>query len=197
MAEERDSGYFELIAAIIIVLIGLNIFLIFLEKFLDYIMIKSSRYFETKNKKNTNLLEWSGQTDIWIKTFNDISKIKNFEKNDIHLNYIVIKRIIKRRYPTKLELNSLKNYLSIKVKSPLLSALNTSTQTIFLALITSSLIAFFTTISNSSEFKYIYLILFIIFWFALLSALKFISIQISKYELLLLLVSETIDEYND
>ena len=181
------------IIATLFSVIVINIFLLIAEKMLakiiDYLMIK----YDKKKMKSYNLFEWMGESN-WLTLYDNISKIKQFDKNLIDENYNEIKKEIKKEFNSIKKLESFKIYLEVKVESPKLTILSTVTQTILLALITSALISYMNGINDSEFNGYLYILIVVIVWFILLGAISFITKQIDKFKLLLKLVVECIND---
>ncbi|WBL16432.1 hypothetical protein [Sutcliffiella sp. NC1] len=183
--------YIVIVLGIMIVVPNLIVFL--LEKVLDRLLSYLFRRYEKRVMENYNLFKWMGELN-WIGLFGNLKNIKDFDKNTIHNNFERIKKEIRKEYHTIDRLKSLQLYLEVKVESPKLVTLNSSIQTILIALITSSLVGL-VNISSIGDLKfYLYLCIVGIVWILLLFFMASISKEMDKFKLLLKLVNECIKE---
>lgn len=183
----------NLIIKAIIVLAVSNILLLVFEKLLTKIINYAIKIFNKKKMKRYSLFEWMGETK-WLDLMDNLSNKKGFSNNDIHENYQLIKKEIRSIYNNIDKLKSLKIYLEVITESPKLTILNSVTQTILLAIITTSIIGYINGLMTLKNHIYLYLFVVILVWFVLLASISFINKEINKNKLLLKLVLECLTE---
>ncbi|WP_199427078.1 hypothetical protein [Thermaerobacillus caldiproteolyticus] len=193
MIQDNKTIYDVLFITLVILLIT-NLVMFLIEKLLGGVIDFAFKWYEKRKMKNYNLFEWIGDSNNRIKLYDNLSKIKQFDKGSIHDNLQKIKDEIKKEFNNINKLQSLKIYLEVKVESPKLTSLNTATQTVLLALMTSSLVNLLNGFGNANLKMFTNLIVVMAVWFGLLVAISFISKQIDKFKLLLKLVMECIEE---
>lgn len=177
----------------VILIIGTNIIISIVyflgEKFSDKLFV----WLDKRKMKKYSLYEWAGDP-IWLEFHEQLSSIKEFNPKSLIDNYERIKKEIKKSFDSPKKLNAFKIYLEVKCESPRLNSLLNSTQSIFIALITFSLV----TLVNFSELTQIkslfFIFIFIIVWFGLLMVIIYMSQQIDMNKVLLKLVCECIEE---
>ncbi|MGE7917249.1 hypothetical protein [Lysinibacillus xylanilyticus] len=131
----------NLIIVSFIILGVLNLIIFVIEKLFNKLGDYLIKLYDKRKMKNYNLYEWMGEVR-WIKLLDEISNIKEFDKDILHNNFQLIKLEIEKEFDSKEKLISLKLYLETIVESPRLTVLNTVTQTLLMALITTSIINF-------------------------------------------------------
>jgi hypothetical protein len=194
-AQNRESIYVLLFSAVISIIV-INVLMVILGKVLESIFNYLFRKYEKRKMRNYNLFEWMGESN-WISLYDNLSEIKEVDKNSIYNNYEKIKEEIIKEFDTKNKLEDLKIFLEVKVESPRLTSIVSAIQTILLALITFSFVSYFSNFKISDFKSDLYLILGSIVWFSLLAAIAYLSKHIDKYRLLLKLVSKCIKEYEE
>lgn len=190
--KDEKSIVILLLAAAIIV-IAINLILFIFDKGLGKLIDLIFKSYEKRKMKNYNLFEWMGEPN-WIKLYDNLSEIKKFDKSSIQENFERIKMEIKKEFNSIEKMEYLKVLLEVKVESSRITNLNTISQTILVALITTSLVSFINGVKSNDFYGILYLIIVLIVWFILLGAISFFSKRIDKYRLLLKLVTKCIDE---
>ncbi len=190
-----QSGFLviNLIIVSLIIVCLFNLIFFVIEKLLNKLLEYLIKIYDKRKMKNYNLYEWMGEVR-WIKLLDEISNIKEFDKDILHSNYQLIKIEIEKEYDSKEKLNSLKMYLETIVESPRLTVLNTVTQTLLMALITTSIINFLNGIFKSNVNSMWYLAVVFVVWIILLVSIMYISKQIDRNKLFLKLVLDCISE---
>jgi len=183
----------SLVIVSIIILGVFNLIIFVIEKLFNKLGDYLIRLYDKRKMKNYNLYEWMGEVR-WIKLLDEISNIKEFNKDTLHDNFQLIKLEIEKEFDNKEKLISLKLYLETIVESPRLTVLNTVTQTLLMALITTSIINFVNGLNTSNVNSMWYLAVVIVVWIILLVSITYISKQIDRNKLLLKLVLECINE---
>lgn len=179
-----------LLLQFIVTFIVLNLFAVTI----DFILSKLFEIYIKRSAEKYDFYEWSGKPDSPIDLYKEFSKKKDFDPTRFKENCEKIKEKIYRDLPELDELKSYKTYLELKSTSPRLSSLLSATQTIFIAVIASSLITFlnYTNINGLKMFfSYIF---FMLFYFGLMHIIDFMSKAIDRDKLLLVLVNECIEE---
>jgi len=170
-----------------------NLIIFVIEKLFNKLGDYLIKLYDKRKMKNYNLYEWMGEVR-WIKLLDEISNIKEFDKDILHDNFQLIKLEIEKEFDSKEKLISLKLYLETIVESPRLTVLNTVTQTLLMALITTSIINFVNGLYTSNVNSMWYLAIVFVVWIILLVSITYISKQIDRNKLLLKLVLECINE---
>ncbi|MGG4039912.1 hypothetical protein [Heyndrickxia ginsengihumi] len=162
-----------------------------------YLSIFVTNNIEKQLKKKYSLYEWLGNpTYPNNKIMEKIKGKKQINSYKFAENRELVKDIIKEELKSKSEMKSYLDYLKLQSESNRLSNLLTATQTILIAVITSSLI----TVLNFSEvktqkvvFSYFFFILFVI---ALYTAIYTINNSQDRNKFLKELVEECVNEPN-
>lgn len=186
-------SFWNTLIAFIITAIVINLVVYMLEKVMNRISDYIFKKYEQHRMKKYSLFKWMGDSN-WIQLYNILSEIKGIDPADFSKNYKRIKIEIKKEFKNIQELKDFHLHLEVKVDSPKLTSMINLTQSIIIGFMTALVtgiiswkIAFDIVLIGSSAG------LFIV-WFILINIIDFISRQISKYKLLLKLVTECIHE---
>ena len=185
----KDESIVTISTSILLIFLAANIFAFTI----DFIFNKLFKWYEKRSTDKYNLHQWMGNPDSPI-NFEEFSSFKDFEPNNFIGNCILIKEIINKALPDLNQLKSYKTFLELKSSSPRLNSLLSSTQTIFIAAITSSLITFLNFTNLSGLKMFLSYIFFLVFFVGLMNFIDFMSKAIDRDKLLLVLVNECIQE---
>ncbi|OCA86044.1 hypothetical protein A8F94_14480 [Bacillus sp. FJAT-27225] len=182
------------ILSILIAVVG---FLVFLNMIIWSIYFVIDRFFNWYDKRkqiNYSMMEWLGDTNVNINLYEELTKIKDFNREAFNHNYQIVKQKIKEQYSTKNDLKGFKNYLELRINSQKYISILNSTQAILIAIIIPTILTFLNFKDISSLASSINVVLFFIFWITLLSAIDFFARQMDLMKVLLRLVTECIEE---
>lgn len=161
---------------------------------LDISYQKFFKWYEKRTKEKYSFYDWMGNPESPVKMYHEFSNKRDFIATDFEENYQTLKNKILHDLSTEKKLKSYKKYLELQLKSPRLTTLLGSLQTILIAVITGALVTFlnFTEI-NGWRFFISYFIA-LAFFIGLLKAIDFMSTAIDRNRFLLLIVDECIEE---
>jgi len=193
LGDESNKDIKIQIISYVLLFIVTNVVVIIAQFLVAKLFDKLFAWVDKKKMDKYSLYEWSGEP-IWLDFYEQLSSIKDFDPKFLNRNYEKIKAEIKKSFNNSEELNAFKLYLEVRCESPRLNSLLNSTQAIFVALITFSLV----TLVNFNELtqmkSFFYIIIFIIVWVGLLKVIGQVSTQIDRNKVLLKLVHECIEE---
>ncbi|WP_316572946.1 hypothetical protein [Neobacillus sp. YIM B06451] len=188
--EVGPSNILSLLIALIGILLIINIFIWFI-----YIVIDKFFYWHDKRKqRNYSLMEWLGDTNVNVNLYEELTKIKDFNREAFNHNYQIVKQKIKEQFSTIKDLKGFKHYLELRINSQKYISILNSTQAILIAIIIPTILALLNFKEISSITSSINIVLFFIFWTILLSAIDFFARQMDLVKVLLRLVNECIEE---
>lgn len=190
---QNEIPLYILLLATVLAIFVVNLVVFLSEKVLEKIIDYFYKKYEKRKMKNYSLFDWMGESN-WIKLYDNLSVIQQIDKNSIYDNFENIKLELKKEFNSLDKLETLRVYLEVQVESPKLITLNSATQTVLLALITSSLVSYINKINSGGVNVILYILIVIIVWFLLLGAISYISKQIDKFKFLLKVVLECIKE---
>lgn len=151
-------------------------------------------WFEKRTKEKYSLYDWLGNPDNPITLKYKLSNMKEFTPENFKTNCRTVKNEILLELSELDDLKNYKKFLELKNNSPRFNSLLSSSQSIFIAVITASILTFL----NLTDINYLKLI--ISYFFLLLSAISLItaidymSKAMDRDKILLLLVEECIQE---
>ncbi|MDN7244660.1 hypothetical protein [Planococcus shenhongbingii] len=152
------------------------------------------QWFEKRTKEKYSLYEWLGNPVNPITLKNKLSTMKEFTPENFKGNCRTVKNEILLELSELDDLNNYKKFLELKNKSPRFNSLLSSSQSIFIATITASILTFL----NLTEISYFKLIIsyffLIVSAIALITAIDYMSKAMDRDKILLLLVDECIKE---
>lgn len=120
---------------------------------MGFLIGKTSKWHETRRKKNYSLLTWLGDTDKSLDLFDNLSNLKTFNPQYFYINYMMVKNKIKEHFPTNNELKGFKFYIETRNESSKFNAIFNSTQTILIAIIIPSILTMVNfSLKNSTIF---------------------------------------------
>lgn len=193
LGETSGKGVKVQIISYVILFVGTNAIVIIVQFLVTKLLDKLFIWIDKRKMDKYSLYEWSGEP-IWLEFHEQLSSIKEFNPKNLSENYEKIKEEIKKSFNNRKQLNAFKIYLEVKCESTRLNSLLNSTQAIFVALITFSLV----TIVNFTELTQMksifFIVVFVVVWFGLLMVIDFVSKQIDRNKVLLKLVSECLEE---
>ncbi|MGG3624380.1 hypothetical protein ABES25_12575 [Bacillus gobiensis] len=149
---------------------------------------------EKRKKENSNLYQWLGEGPEWLDLYKDLKSIQEFDKGSLHGGLSITKREIKQKFPNINRLTSLKIYLETKVESPKLTTKLSAFQTIFVALITTTLVTLVNISNLNNLIFYSSAVVFIFGLLILIYLINSFSKEIERNKLLLKLVNLCIEE---
>lgn len=175
---------------IISIVLNLLVFIVgvFVDKFFEW--------FDKKEKERYSFYDWMGNPEDPLDLLNKYSDKKVFSKTDFVGNCNILKQTILEEMDTIEKLKAYRNFLELKTNSPKWNTLMSAFQTILIAVITAALITFLNFIHVEKELLIISYIVAIVFILSLSKAIAFYSSKIDRNKLLLLLVTECIEEYH-
>lgn len=188
--------YFEgtsistIIIIFIVILVAVN-FLIFIFGFLSDLVLK---WYESRPNDEYNLYEWLGAPQHPINLYTEFSSIKNFDRRNFKNNCILIKEKIKRETKDINGLRQYQTYLKLKNNSPKLKSFMNSFQSIIIAVVTYCLVTLLNFTKINLSILIINFFAFLVFVVFLVKLIDYLSKEIDRNELLLLLVNECIYE---
>ena len=147
-----------------------------------------------KCSEKTTLCKWFGDTNISSSFYDVLSDIKTVNQVSFHENYMFIKQMIKKHFPTNNELIGFKSYMETRTEISKYTAIFNSTQTILIAIIIPAII---TTVNFSSVSSIKHLIsigVFIVCWLVLLNSIYFMGKEFDKSKVMLRIVKECMEE---
>ncbi|MDY7044415.1 hypothetical protein RVS70_09380 [Virgibacillus sp. M23] len=186
----EDKRIINIILFTVLCVVSINL-LVFLSY---YLLEKAFNKLEKRSKEKYNLYDWLGNPKSPINLYGKFSKWKGFDSKNFKENCTYLKDEIKKQTKTVEGLKDYKKYLEIKNSSPRLTTLLNSSQTIIIAVITSSLITFLNFTDKKTSSLFLSYFTFIIFLIGLGIVINFMSNEIERNKLLLVLVNECISE---
>jgi hypothetical protein len=186
----KGKSILYILGVLCVALIILNSVIILM----NFIIDKVYRWYEKRSKEKYNLYEWLGNPHQPISYYTEFSSIINFDPKNFNDNCEIIKKKILSEATNITELKSFKKYLELKTQSPRFASILSSSQSIFISVITSSLITLLNFMDSKGHklvISYIFLFLFTIGLFKLIDT---ISKAIDRDKLLLILVKECLEE---
>jgi hypothetical protein len=193
LGEESIKDIKMQIIGYIIMFIVVNVFTIIAQLLVAKLFNRLFTWIDKRKMDNYSLYEWSGEP-VWLEFHEQLSSIKKFNPKSLSKNYERIKVEIKSTFNNGKKLNAFKVYLEVQCDSPRLNSLLNSTQSIFVAIITFSLVTLvnFTELTQTKNMFFVFI--FIIVWLGLLMVIDRVSKQIDRNKVFLKLVSECIEE---
>lgn len=188
-----NNGIKEKVLIVVIIFIISNFFLLIL----NILYNSFFSWYDKKTKEKYNFYEWIGKPDSPIKLYETYSNKKDFNSHEFEENCELIKDKIKQDLPSLKSLKSYKNFLELQIDSPRLNALMNTSQTITLAIITASLITLLNFLDADIWNLIISYFAFFLFLIGLFKAIDFLSTEMDRNKLLLLLVKECIEEHGN
>lgn len=183
----------EIIIVLCVALLVINIFIGLINLIADKIM----DWHDKRRQKKYSLLTWIGDTNVNLKLYKELDEIKNFNHDNFHENYHLVKSKIKEHFPTKDNLLAFRLYIETRNGSTKFSALFSSTQTILIAIIIPAVLTAVNFASISSTQHLISIIVFLVFWILLLKAIDFMGKEFDKTKVMLRLINECIDDFDN
>lgn len=172
-----------------------NVIFIIIQFSITKLMDKFFIWIDKRKMDKYSLYEWSGEP-IWLDFHTQLSSIKDFDPKSLSDNYERIKEEIKKTFNTSKKLTAFKIYLEVKCESTRLNSLLNSTQSIFVALITFSIVTLVSYTELTQMKSVVFIIIFLIVWFGLLMVIDYVSKLIDRNKVLLKLVNECLIEKN-
>lgn len=159
-----------------------------------WIMENINQRFEKRAAEKFSIYHWLGNPENPITLKAELSGIKEFKPEKFKDNCEIVKKEINKELKELEDLKSYKKFLILKNDSPRLTSLLSSLKTILIAIITASILTFL----NLAEFSFMafmssYFFL-VISGITLLASIDYMSKAIDRHKLLLILISECIED---